>query len=165
VPAERARSRRAQLLALGTAVVLVVAGASLALVVSRGSGGHPVAGPGVGVLPTAPLSAPTPSTASSTSRPAPASGSWPRGVSAWTVVVATMSKHGHPRAAAERIARAASLPGLPARVLDSSLHPRLRPALWIVFVGRFSTRAQALRMARRVKATGAPSAVVERLTG
>jgi hypothetical protein len=167
VTPERARSRRAPLLALGTALVLVLAGAALALALSQGGSGHTGAAPGVGVgvLPTAPASAPQPSTAPSPRSSAVTAGAWPRGVSAWTVVIATLAKHGHPRAAAERLARAASSPGLPAKVLDSSQHPRLRPRLWIVFVGRYPSRAQALRAARRVQAAGSRGAVVERLTG
>ncbi len=92
-------------------------------------------------------------------------GVWPTGVSAWTVVIATLAKHGHPRAAAERIASSVQAPGLVAHVLDSSLHPRLRPDLWIVFAGRYSSRALALRAARQLHASGTPRAVVERLTG
>jgi hypothetical protein len=167
VTPERARWRRTPLLALGTALVLVLAGAGLALALSQGGGGHATTGPGsgVGVLPTAPANARPPSATSSHSRRASTAGGWPRGLSAWTVVIATLAKHGHPRAAAERRARAASSPGLPAKVLDSSQHPRLRRGLWIVFVGRYPSRAQALRAARRVQAAGSRAAVVERLTG
>jgi hypothetical protein len=167
VTAERAGSRRLPLVAVGTALVLVLAGAALALALSQGGGGHTDTGPGagVGVLPTAPASAPHLSAAAAPRRRASTAGGWPRGLSAWTVVIATLAQHGHPRAAAERLARSASSPGLPATVLDSSQHPRLRPALWIVFAGRYPSRAQALRAARRVQAAGGHGAVVERLTG
>ena len=159
------RPRRTPLLAGGAALVLVLAGAALAFALSGGGGGNTTSAPGVGVLATAPASAPTPSTAPSTARARAASGAWPRGLSAWTVVIASISQRGHPRAAAERIARNASLPALPARVLDSSQHPRLRPALWIVFAGRYPSRAAAERAARQIQASGRRGAVVERLTG
>jgi hypothetical protein len=153
------------LLAVATVAVLVLAGAALALVLSQGSGGHEP-GPGAGVLPTAPATVPAATTRSAT-RPGtrPAAGSWPVGASGYTVVVATLAKHDHPRAAAERIARSVVAPGLTARVLDSSQHPRLRPDVWIVYVGRYSTRAPAERTARQLLAAGTRHGIVERLTG
>jgi len=159
---EHARSRRTAPVAIGSAVVLVLAGVALALALSRGGGGAASATEGAGVLPTAPASAPArPST-----RPAAApSGAWPVGLTAWTVVLASVSHKHHPRAALEQSARAASLPGLRAQVLDSSQHPRLRPALWIVFAGHYATRAQAERSAQRLRQAGSHHAVVERLQG
>jgi hypothetical protein len=155
------------LIAAGSVVVLIVAGAALALVLSRGGGGHE-AGPGAGVLPTAPASAPAATTRQSTrarTQPVSSAGSWPVGASGYTVVVATLAKHGHRRAAAERIARAVVAPGLTARVLDSTQHPLLRPNVWIVYVGRYSTRPPADRTARQLVAAGTRRGVVERLTG
>jgi hypothetical protein len=154
------------LIAAGSVVVLIVAGAALALVLSRGGGG-PEAGPGAGVLPTAPATVPATTTRSTRPRtqPAAAAGTWPVGASGYTVVVATLAKRGHPRAAAERIAGAVVAPGLTARVLDSSQHPRLRPDVWIVYVGRYSTRPPAERAARQLVAAGTRRGVVERLTG
>jgi hypothetical protein len=162
---EHARSRRTVPVAIGSAVVLVLAGVALALALSRGGGGGAPATSGAGVLPTAPASAPArpstrPATAASGAR-----GAWPVGLTAWTVVLASVSHKGHPRAALERTARAASLPGLQAQVLDSSQHPRLRPALWIVFAGHYATRAQAERSAQRLRQAGAHHVVVERLQG
>lgn len=148
-----------------TSTVLVVGGVVLALVFSRSQQSDTSSRPGLGVLPTAPATVPhTRSVASSAATPT-GGGVWPTGVTAWTVVIATLAKHGHPRAAAERIASSVQAPGLVARVLDSSLHPRLRPDLWIVFAGRYSSRALALRAARQLHASGTPRAVVERLTG
>jgi hypothetical protein len=156
------RSGSGLVLAISGAVVLVAAGVVLALALTRG--GSSAAAPGLGVLPTAPATVATTAAAlPSTPRVRPGGGAWPVGLTAWTVVLATLSKHGHTRAAAERIARGVTAPGI--AVLDSSSHPRLRPALWIVFAGRYATRAQAGRAARRVQAAGAPHAVVERLTG
>jgi SPOR domain len=158
------RQRVAGFLFVVTAAVLVVTGVVLALVFAR-SERTTAPQPGVGVLPTAPASAPTTTSPATGGAAGRARGVWPVGSTAWTVVLATLTRHGHPRAAAERIARSAHAPGLVAHVLDSSHHPRLRPGLWIVFAGRFTTRARALRAARRLQAAGAPRAVVERLTG
>ena len=149
-----------------TSTVLVVGGVVLALVFSRSQQSDTSSRPGLGVLPTAP--------ATVLAHPIRGleRGNRERrrrladvGVTAWTVVLATLAKHGHPRAAAERIASSVQVPGLVAHVLDSSLHPRLRPDLWIVFAGRYSSRALALRAARQLHASGTPRAVVERLTG
>ncbi len=161
---ERARSRRTTLVAIGSAAVLVLAGVALALALSRHGGSAAPTAPGAGVLPTAPASAPV-RPAGRTAATRSASGPWPVGLTAWTVVLASVSHAGHPRAALERSARAASLPGLRAQVLDSSQHPRLRPALWIVFAGRYATRAQAERSAQRLRRAGSHHAVVERLQG
>ena len=155
------------LLVAGSIAVLVVAGAALALVLSRGGGGGHEAGPGAGLLPTAPVTVPATTTRSTTAtglQPAVA-GSWPVGTSGYTVVVATLAKRGHPRAEADRVANAVQVPGLDARVLDSSQHPKLRPDVWIVYVGRYPTRAPAERVARQLLAAGTRHGVVERLTG
>lgn len=149
---------------------MVAAGIALALLLSRGSGdsnSSSEVGPGAGVLPTAPASVPLTTSRSSTgSRPRAApTGTWPIGLTGFTVVLATLAKRNHPRAAAERLARSVRLPGLRARVLDSSLHPRLRPSVWIVYIGRYATRSPAERVARQLRAAGTQRAVVERLTG
>jgi hypothetical protein len=165
VTRERARSRRTTLVAIGSAVVLVLAGVALALAFSRNGGSASPAASGAGVLPTAPASAPVRPATRPAATTIGASGPWPVGLTAWTVVLASVSHAGHPRAALERSARATSLPGLRAQVLDSSQHPRLRPALWIVFAGRYATRAQAERSARRLRRAGSHHAVPERLQG
>jgi hypothetical protein len=165
VTPEPARSRRTTLVAIGAAVVLVAAGVALALALAGSSGRSASASVGVGVLPTAPVSAPVRSTSGPARGTSGAGGVWPVGVTAWTVVLASVSHGGHSRAALERSARSASLPGLRVHVLDSSQHPRLRPALWIVFAGRYATRAQAERTARRLRQAGSHHATVERLTG
>lgn len=166
---EPLRRRFGRLVAVASIALLIVAGVLLALVLSRGSGGGgslSQAGPGAGVLPTAPASIPVTTARTSTRpRPAGAPGSWPVGATGFTVVVATLAKRDHPRAAAERLARTVQVPGVVARVLDSSQHPRLRPNIWIVYVGRYTTRARALRIARQLRAAGVERGIVERLTG
>jgi hypothetical protein len=169
VTPEPSRRRIRGLLGIASIAAMVVAGAVLALLLSRASGGSSTteAGPGAGVLPTAPASVPPATSRSSTSAPprAASPGTWPVGLTGFTVVLATLAKRDHPRAAAERLARSVQLPGLRARVLDSSLHPRLRPSVWIVYVGRYSTRSPAERIARQLRAAGTRRGVVERLTG
>jgi hypothetical protein len=143
--------------------VLVVGGVLLALVLA-GGGSSTRELVGAGVLPTAP--AVVPSTTTATRAVARASSAiWPVGVTAWTAVVATLAKHDHTRAAAQRLADSLHVTGLHVRVFDSTQHPRLRPATWIVFAGRFATRTTALRAARRLQAAGATRTVAERLTG
>jgi hypothetical protein len=165
VTPEAPRRRLAGPLGLVSIGVLVVAGAGLALVLSRGGGGGPEPGPGEGVLPTAPLSAPLHTARTTTAPKAAATTGWPVGATGFTVVVATLAKHGHTRAAATRLAAQVTVPGARARVLDSSEHPRLRPDVWIVYIGRYSTRAPAERLARRLRSAGSRRGIVERLTG
>jgi hypothetical protein len=166
VTPEPSRRRIRGLLGIASIAAMLVAGAVLAFLLSGGGGGSTSteAGPGAGVLPTAPASVPP-----ATSRPgrprAASPGTWPVGLTGFTVVLATLAKRDHPRAEAERLARSVQLPGLRAHVLDSSLHPRLRSSVWIVYVGRYSTRSPAERIARRLHAGGARRGVVERLTG
>jgi hypothetical protein len=164
VATEHDRSRRLPLAVL-TGVVLVGAGAALAFALAGGGGGsHAASQPGAGLLPTAPASVAT-TAPQFPSTPAAATGTWPTGQSAWTVVIASLAKKGRTRAQMEQLARSSSVPGAQAHVLDSSSHPALRPALWIIFAGRFETRAQAEPVARRLVAGGHPHVVVERLTG
>jgi hypothetical protein len=157
------RQRLRALIVVATAAVLVVTGVLLALLLAGGGSGteQPT---GDGVLPTAPAVVPTTGRQTATRR-APTRAVWPIGATAWTAVVATLAKRNHTRAAAETLARRLHVPGLRVRVFDSSLHPRLRPGTWIVFAGRFATRAAATRAARRLQAAGATRAVAERLTG
>jgi hypothetical protein len=152
------------LVALSVAA-LVAAGVVLALVLSRGGDGGTEPGPGAGVLPTAPASVPVTTRRSTATTPRAQPGSWPVGATAWTVVLATLAQKAHPRAAAERRAAAVQVPGLVARVLDSSQHPKLRPAVWIIYVGLYRTRARAERTARQLAAAGVKRGIVERLTG
>lgn len=162
---EPSRKTTGGLLTIASLAVMVIAGVVLALVLSRG-GGSTRAGPGAGVLPTAPASAPLPTGRSTgSSRPTAAAGAWPVGLTSFTVVLATLAKRDHARAAAERLAHSVTLPGLTARVLDSSRHPRLRPSFWIVYVGTYPTRSPAERVARQLRAAGVRRGFVERLTG
>jgi hypothetical protein len=167
VTPEPTRRPFAGLVAIASIAVLVIAGVLLALLLSRGGGDHTdTTAPGAGVLPTAPESVPvTTARATTRTQPVSAPGSWPVGATGYTVVIATLAKRDHPRAAAARVARTVQVPGLTARVLDSSQHPRLRPSIWIVYVGRYPTRSRAERVARQLRAAGVQRGIVERLTG
>ena len=48
--------------------------------------------------------------------------------------------------------------GVPAGVLDSNAYPTLAPGVWVIFVGRFETRAEAVEEAARYVAAGFPEA-------
>jgi hypothetical protein len=164
---EAPRSGRAGVAVL-LGIVLVGAGVVLAFVFSNtggGGGGHAQAtGPGIGQLPTAPATVAT-TTAFVVLPPASSHGVWPKGTSAWTVVVAMLGKKGRSRAAMESTARRLSIPGAKVHVLDTSSHPDLRQNLWVLWSGRWSSRGQALPTVARLKAAGRKHAVAERLTG
>jgi hypothetical protein len=163
---EAPRSGRAGVAVL-LAIVLVGAGVVLAFVFSNTGGegdGHAQAtGPGVGQLPTAPATV-----ATTTAFVLPAAsphGAWPKGTSAWTVVVAMLGKKGRSRAAMESTAQRLSIPGAKVHVLDTSSHPTLRQNLWVLWSGRWTSRGQALPTVARLKAAGRTHAVAERLIG
>jgi hypothetical protein len=164
---EAPRSGRAGVAVL-LGVALVGAGVVLAFVLSNAGGGGGSAGattgPGVGQLPTAPATT-VATTAPFLLPAASARGVWPKGTSAWTVVVAMLGKHGRSRARMEATAARLSIPGAKVHVLDSSSHPSLRAELWILWSGRWTSRAQALTTVAKLKAAGRKNAVAERLTG
>jgi predicted nucleic acid-binding Zn ribbon protein len=72
---------------------------------------------------------------------------WPKGVTAYTVVLVTSSD----RPAANRVAREAAQSGLEAGLLRSDDYD-LGTGLWIVFAGRFDTRASAESQAANLAA-------------
>ena len=79
---------------------------------------------------------------------------WPAGTTAYTVALAETPDETTARA---RAAGAAS-GGVPAGVLDSNTYPTLVPGVWVIFVGRFETRAEAVEEAARYVAAGFPDA-------
>jgi hypothetical protein len=79
---------------------------------------------------------------------------WPDGMAAYTVVLAEMADETTARARAT----AAVSGGIPAGVLDSDAYPTLEPGMWVLFAGRFDTRAQAAEEAARYVAAGFPDA-------
>jgi hypothetical protein len=88
---------------------------------------------------------------------APAPGAipgWPVGLGGWTVSVARTGS----RAGALARARRIGADGVQVGVLDSSLHPALRPGHWVVFSGRYPTQSQALAAAAQLRSLGQPHA-------
>jgi hypothetical protein len=73
--------------------------------------------------------------------------SWPKGVTAYTVVLVTSSD----KPAASRVAREAAQAGLEAGLLRSDDYD-LGTGLWIVFAGRFDNQAGAERQAANLAA-------------
>jgi hypothetical protein len=80
--------------------------------------------------------------------------SWPAGTAAYTVVLSEAPDE----TTARTHATAAVTGGVPAGVLDSDAYPTLDPGLWIIFVGRFETRAEAVEEAARYVSAGFPNA-------
>ena len=80
--------------------------------------------------------------------------SWPAGESAYTIVLGAEPDE----TAARQRASAAVSGGVPAGVLDSDAYPTLEPGTWVVFTGRFESRAQAEAEAARYAGGGYPEA-------
>jgi hypothetical protein len=79
---------------------------------------------------------------------------WPAGTSAYTVLLAEAPDETTARARAT----AAVTGGVPAGVLQSDAYPTLEPGMWVLFAGRFETRAEAVEEAARYVAAGFPNA-------
>ena len=79
---------------------------------------------------------------------------WPAGAAAYTVVLVRTPDETSARARAT----AAVAGGVPAGVLQSDSYPSLDPGMWILFAGRFETRAEAAEEATRYVAAGFPDA-------
>ncbi len=80
--------------------------------------------------------------------------SWPAGTDAYTVVLAETPEETTARAHAT----AALEGGVPAGVLHSDAYPTLEPGMWVLFAGRFDSRAEAAEEATRYAAAGFPEA-------
>ena len=79
---------------------------------------------------------------------------WPAETAAYTVVLAETPDETTARARAAVAADG----GVPAGVLDSNAYPTLAPGVWVIFAGRFETRAEAVEEAARYVAAGFPDA-------
>jgi hypothetical protein len=75
---------------------------------------------------------------------------WPVGLGGWTVSLATTSSRG----AADARARAIATDGVQVGVLDSTLHPALKPGRWVVFSNRYPTKARAQAAAAQLVSLG-----------
>ena len=164
------------------AFLIAVIAATVAIVATRGSGGHKtlvatttqgaLGGSVTTVGPTGPESV-TPTTAATSPAPPPppppppaAAGvqSWPPGKSGYTVVLNSLPTSGG-RAPADRQAKAALKAGLTnVGVLDSSQYSSLHPGYYVVFSGVFSTLAAAQNALATARSSGYPSAYARPIT-
>jgi septal ring-binding cell division protein DamX len=85
---------------------------------------------------------------------------WPAGLSGWTVVLSSSRSQAAALTTAEQLVSS----GIQVGVLDSSQHPRLAPGFWLVFTGRYPTKAQADLVVSALLGLGHPGAV-PRLVG
>jgi hypothetical protein len=81
-----------------------------------------------------------------------AAGTWPVGVSGYTVVLRSLPKSGTSEQQARAVAR--GIAGVSAGVLDSSRYASLHPGWWVVYAGRYATLTQANAAAARLRAAG-----------
>lgn len=167
---------RVPLAVVATVVLLVLAGFAVALTNTSsnadrlarqevGAASRPSAAtapPRPAPTPARPTPNPSPSTSPARARSASGSGpssaaglgTWPVGLSGWTVVLEKTTT----RAAAVRSARALMAGGLSVGVLDTSRHPALAAGFWLVFHGRYPDRSSARAAMLRLRAAGHASA-------
>jgi hypothetical protein len=169
-------------------LVLAVAGATAAIVLSDAGAGNktivateggaprqPTTAPGTATvaLPSVPSGTPTgpPSTPSqpppaTTTAPQPGSlVSWPATESGFTVVLESIPASTDGRTLAIARARSASRAGLPSvGVLQSSRYSSLHPGYYVVFSGIYSSRGQANGALTTANAKGFSAAYVRQIT-
>lgn len=98
-----------------------------------------------------PATAAHPAPQAAAPRPTPAAiADWPVGLSGWTVVLG----RSRDQATASTLARGLAATGLPVGVLNTDQHPRLQHGFFVVFSGRYPTRAAALAAAASLRARG-----------
>ena len=78
------------------------------------------------------------------------SDSWPDGVNAWTVVLASEATRGLAEAAVEKAKRVPSR-GLNIGILRSAEYTSLRPGFWVAFAGQFDSVDEAQQAAARYR--------------
>jgi hypothetical protein len=91
-----------------------------------------------------------------------AAGTWPVGVSGYTVVLRSLPKSGTSEQQARAVARGIS--GVTAGVLDSSRYGSLNPGWWVVYAGRYATLTQADAAAARLRAAGHAGVYARRIS-
>jgi hypothetical protein len=153
----RAPTWRVPVAIVAIVVVLVLAGIAIALVnlseqTNTATRTVTVAAPApAAATGAAPAAAPAAAGAAAAS---PHIGSWPVGLSGWTVVLFTSHREATARATAARLATH----GLGVGVLNSDQHPHLAPGNWVVFAGRYPHGPEATAAAARLRASGHPAA-------
>ncbi len=124
---------------------------SSAPTVSTGSGTQTIQ-PTITTTPTTTPQVTTPPvTTRSTPTTTPASGAdtWTNGTSGWTVIIASTSNQSDATAFRNRV----NGTGRSAGLIDSSRYSTLKPNLWAVFIGVYSSRTQAISRAASLRAT------------
>ena len=157
----RAPNWRVPVAIVATAVVLVLAGIAIALANLSDQTNTATQTVTVAAAAPAPPPSSTPATrpaaagtAAAAAGAAPHIGSWPVGLSGWTVVLFTSHREAAARANAARLATH----GLGVGVLNSDQHPNLAPGNWVVFAGRYPHGPEATAAAARLRASGHPTA-------
>lgn len=169
-------------------LVLAVAGAAAAIVLSDAGAGNSTIVATEGGAPHAPTTAPPTTTVALPSVPsgtptgppstptapppatttAPRPGTlipWPAGQSGYTVVLESIPASPSGRGLALNRARAASRAGLPeVGVLDSSRYSSLHPGYYVVFSGIYSSRGEADQAQSAASAKGFQAAYVRQIT-
>jgi cell division septation protein DedD len=130
------------------ALLALLAGALMLALVELSGDPQPVAkappatpAPAPTSVAPAPGATPTPAPPAASPRGTPAA--WPKGSTAWTVVLASTRS----QAQARRRARRLSANGAPVGVLRSDEYSSLAKGFWVVFAGQYETRAEAAEAA------------------
>ena len=163
------------------AFLIAVIAATVAIVATRGSGGHKtlvatttqgaLGGSVTTVGPTGPETSATPTTPSPAPAPPPppppapgAIGAWPAGQNGYTVVLNSVPTSSG-RADAVSLAKAALKAGLTdVGVLDSSRYSSLHPGYYVVFSGIYSSQAEADTALASARAAGFAGAYTRQIS-
>jgi len=137
-----------------TILLLVVAGFAIALINLSSRTNAATASAAAATTAAASAAGRSPQAAQAAPTAATPFGSWPVGLSGWTVVLFTS----HAKASANAKAAGLVAGGLRVGVLNSNQHPNLKPGYWVVFTGRYPHGTEAGAAAARLRASGHPEA-------
>jgi hypothetical protein len=104
--------------------------------------------PPVTTTPTTPT-VPTTTPTTPTTPPASGADTWPNGTAGWTVIVASTSSQSDATAFRDRVRNSGRSAGL----IDSSQYSTLKPGLWVVYIGVYTSRTQAISQAESLRKT------------
>lgn len=92
---------------------------------------------------------PPPPSTTPTTPPVSGADTWPNGTAGWTVIVASTSSQSDATAFRNSITNSGRSAGL----IESSLYSTLRPNLWVVFIGVYTSSAEAISQAESLRKT------------
>lgn len=149
--------------AIVAALLALLAAALLLALVELSGDPQPVAKapratPAPAPAPAAPAPSATPTPAPTAASPPGTPAAWPKGRSAWTVVLAATRSE----AQAQRRARRLGASGAPVGVLSSSDYSSLSKGFWVVFSGQYGSREEAAQAAEGFGKDAYPRRVVPR---